>query len=47
MILGPVRLPDPAGNEPYVELRWKYHHIAGESGPRAELRLDAIRVWLA
>ncbi|MEX2381479.1 MAG: CotH kinase family protein [Opitutales bacterium] len=41
---GPVRLPSDVDNEPYVELRWKYYYVAGDSGPRAELRLDNIHV---
>ena len=41
---GPVRLPEDAVGEPHLELRWKYYHIAGGSGPRAEIRLDDIRV---
>ncbi len=43
-LFGPVALPVDAEREPYVELRWKYYHVLGDSGPRAELRLDNIRV---
>ena len=39
---GPVKLPADARDEPYVQLLWRYHRISGESGPRAELRLDDI-----
>ncbi len=46
-VFGPVRLPAELEGHPYVELRWKYHHVSGESGPRAELRLDGIRVFAA
>jgi hypothetical protein len=43
-IIGPVQLPDAANNQPLVELRWKYHYISGDSGPRAQLRVAAIQV---
>jgi len=43
-VFGPVRLPGEMQNQPYVELRWKYYHRSGGSGPRAELRLDNIVV---
>jgi hypothetical protein len=43
-LFGPVTLPLDAEGEPYVELRWKYYHVLGDSGPRAELRLDNILV---
>ncbi|MCC5807459.1 MAG: CotH kinase family protein [Opitutales bacterium] len=41
---GPVALPAGALGHPYVELRWKYYHISGTSGPRAQLRLADIRI---
>jgi hypothetical protein len=37
-------LPAAADNQPYVQLRWKYYHVTGGSGPRTELRLDDIFV---
>ena len=43
--LGPVTLPAAVDDQPYVELRWKYYHVSGQSGPRAELRLDNILVF--
>jgi hypothetical protein len=43
-VLGPVSLPAAADNQPLVELRWKYYHRSGDSGPRAQLRLDEIQV---
>lgn len=43
-VLGPVALPGILLNRPYVQLRWVYHYISGNSGPRAELRLDDILV---
>ncbi len=37
-------LPAEALDEPYVQLLWRYYRISGTSGPRAQLRLDDIRV---
>jgi autotransporter-associated beta strand protein len=42
--IGPVTLPAAAEDLPLLQLRWKYHHISGTSGPRAMLRLDDIVV---
>ncbi|MCC5934336.1 MAG: CotH kinase family protein [Balneolales bacterium] len=39
-----IRLPDEAAGVPYLQLRWKYYHVDGSNGPRAELRLDNILV---
>jgi hypothetical protein len=39
-----VTLPPAAIGQPYVQLAWRYHHVDGTSGPRAELRLDDIRI---
>ncbi|MCD8481844.1 MAG: CotH kinase family protein [Verrucomicrobia bacterium] len=44
-VIGPVALPADALNQPYIELRWRYYHISGTSGPRAQLRLDDISVF--
>lgn len=41
---GPVTLPGAALDQPYVQLLWRYYHVSGSSGPRAELRLDDLRV---
>ncbi|MCC5808288.1 MAG: chitobiase/beta-hexosaminidase C-terminal domain-containing protein [Opitutales bacterium] len=41
---GPVLLPQAVDGQPYVELRWKYHHVLGDSGPRAEIRLGDVIV---
>ncbi len=41
---GPVELPAEAADQPVVELRWKYHHVSGDSGPRAEIRVSGIFV---
>jgi hypothetical protein len=48
-ILGPVRLPAEAGGQPLIQLRWRYYSIpkAGDSGPRAQLRIDDILVAAA
>ena len=43
-VLGPVSLPAAANDQPLVELRWKYHHLSGDSGPRAQLRVGTIQV---
>ncbi len=40
---GPIRLPRLLENQPLVQLKWRYYFLSG-SGPRAELRLDDIRV---
>ena len=41
---GPIALPAEAANRPYVQLLWKYYHVDGLSGARAQLRLDDITV---
>jgi hypothetical protein len=43
-IIGPVRLPAAANGQAYLQLRWRYFFVSGSSGPRAQLRLDDIRV---
>lgn len=45
-VLGPVELPPVTAYQPLVHLRWVYYRTAEgpDSGPRAELRLDDIRV---
>ena len=42
--LGPVKLPAACEDQPYVQLRWKYHWVSGASGSRDQLRLDDIVV---
>ncbi len=42
--LSNIALPPETAGEAYVQLLWRYYHIAGESGPRPELRLDDIVV---
>ena len=37
-------LPAALLNQEYLQLMWRYFHIAGTSGPRAELRLDDIHI---
>ncbi len=44
---GPVELPSEALGEPYVQLLWRYYRAWGDTGPRAELRLDDITVTCA
>ncbi len=46
MVLGPVRLPAAAGGQAMIQLRWRYYSVPepDDAGPRAQLRLDDIRV---
>jgi hypothetical protein len=37
-------LPARVLDQPYLQLLWRYHRVDGDSGPRAQLRLDDIRV---
>ncbi|MCC5847821.1 MAG: chitobiase/beta-hexosaminidase C-terminal domain-containing protein [Verrucomicrobia bacterium] len=46
-LMGPVRLPQALENLPFVQLQWRYYHVSGDSGPRAQLRLDEIAVTTA
>jgi hypothetical protein len=39
-----VRLPEIVSGQPYVQLRWHYHHREGTSGPRAMLGLGGVNV---
>ncbi len=41
---GPIALPSEALDQEYIQLAWRYHHLEGDSGPRAEIRLDDIVV---
>ena len=41
-VLPTVKLPEALMNQEYVQLLWRYYHIAGNDGPRAQLRLDDI-----
>jgi hypothetical protein len=43
-LLGPIVLPPAANHQDYLQLRWKYHYVSGQSGPRAQLRLDDVLV---
>ncbi|MBE0544701.1 MAG: CotH kinase family protein [Verrucomicrobia bacterium] len=43
-VIGPLLLPAAANQQPRVELRWKYFHISGNSGARAQLRVGNIQV---
>jgi hypothetical protein len=37
-----IALPQEMLGQEYLQLLWRYHHVAGSGGPRAELRLDDI-----
>ncbi len=37
-----VALPADAMGHPHVQLLWRYYRVAGDSGPRAQLRLDDV-----
>ena len=39
---GPVSLPEAALGQQYVQLLWRYYRVSGDSGARAQLRLDNI-----
>ncbi len=39
-----VALPPDLLGQPELELLWRYHHVSGTSGARAQLRVDDIRV---
>jgi len=41
-VFGPVPLPAALLGKPHVQLLWRYHHVAGEDGPRAELGLGGV-----
>lgn len=41
---GPLLLPAALAGKEYVQLLWRYHHIEGTSGARAQLRLDDILI---
>jgi len=37
-----IEMPQQLLNQEYVQLLWRYYHVEGDSGPRAQLRLDDI-----
>lgn len=37
-----IEMPQELLNQEYVQLLWRYYHVAGDSGPRSQLRLDDI-----
>jgi autotransporter-associated beta strand protein len=43
-VIGPADLPPGIMDQPYVQLLWRYYHVAGDIGARAELRLDDVLV---
>jgi hypothetical protein len=42
--LGPTILPAELLQRPYLQLLWRYYHVEGTSGARAQLRLDDVQV---
>jgi hypothetical protein len=42
--IGPLALPPELLGRPQLQLLWRYHLVAGDSGARAQLRLDDILV---
>ena len=40
----PVLLPETLLDVPYVQILWRYYLVSGDSGPRAQLRLDDIHL---
>ena len=44
---GPLRLPAVLENQPHVQIQWRYHHVSGDLGNRAEIRLDDIVLYAA
>ncbi len=43
-IFGPVVLPEDLLGAPYAQILWRYYLVSGDSGPRAQLRLDDIHL---
>lgn len=39
-----IEMPQDLLNQEYVQLLWRYYPIAGDSGPRSQLRLDDIHI---
>ncbi|MCH8474261.1 MAG: CotH kinase family protein [Opitutales bacterium] len=39
-----IPLPEQILNQPEIQLLWRYHHLTGQSGPRAQIRLDNITI---
>jgi hypothetical protein len=39
-----IKLPEDALNQPYVQLLWKYQHLASSSGARDQLAIDDIEI---
>lgn len=42
--IGPIRLPIALKDQANLQLQWRYHHVDGDTGARAQLRLDDIVV---
>ncbi len=43
-LIAPVSLPPALLDHPCVQLLWRYYRVEGDSGARAQLRLDDVRV---
>ncbi len=39
-----IEMPQELLGQEYVQLLWRYYHVDGETGPRAQLRLDDIHI---
>lgn len=39
-----IKLPSELEDQDYIQLLWKYYHVSGGSGARAQLRLDDILI---
>ncbi len=44
VVFPPLDLPAELLGHAYLQLMWRYYHVSGASGPRAELRLDEIHL---
>lgn len=44
VVIGPVTLGSEWEELEHVQLQWRYYHVSGNSGARAQLRLDDITV---
>jgi hypothetical protein len=47
IVFGPVRLPAVLEGLSNVQLQWRYYHVPGATGARAELRFDDLRITSA
>ncbi len=42
-----IEMPQELLGHEYVQLLWRYYHVSGDNGPRAQLRLDDIHIKTA